>query len=35
LTKVGAVSFERVLPGPIARVWEFLTDVERLSNLAR
>src|SRR2546430_13692581 len=27
-----AVSFERVLPGPIERVWEFLTAVERLPS---
>jgi len=32
LTKVAVVSFERVLPGPIERVWEFLTDVERLPS---
>ena len=32
LTKVAAVSFERVLPGPIERVWEFLTAVERLPS---
>jgi len=25
-----AVRFERILPGPIERVWEFLTETERL-----
>lgn len=30
ITKTGAVRFERILPGPIERVWEFLTDIERL-----
>lgn len=30
ITKTGAARFERVLPGPIERVWEFLTDIERL-----
>jgi uncharacterized protein YndB with AHSA1/START domain len=27
-----AVRFERILPGPIERVWEFLTDPERLPD---
>ncbi len=29
LTKAAMVRFERVLPGPIERVWEFLTDFRR------
>jgi uncharacterized protein YndB with AHSA1/START domain len=29
-TRVLSVSFERVLPGPIARVWEHLTDTKLL-----
>ena len=29
-SRVLAVSFERQLPGPIERVWEFLTDTRRL-----
>ena len=30
LTKAAMVRFERLLPGPIERVWEFLTDTRRL-----
>lgn len=30
LQKVAMVRFERLLPGPIERVWEFLTDTGRL-----
>jgi uncharacterized protein YndB with AHSA1/START domain len=30
LTKAAMVRFERILPGPIERVWEFLTDAARL-----
>jgi uncharacterized protein YndB with AHSA1/START domain len=30
LKKVAMVRFERLLPGPIARVWEFLTDTGKL-----
>jgi uncharacterized protein YndB with AHSA1/START domain len=30
LKKVAMVQFERQLPGPIERVWEFLTDPKRL-----
>lgn len=30
LTKAAMVRFERLLPGPIERVWEFLTDTSRL-----
>jgi uncharacterized protein YndB with AHSA1/START domain len=30
LKRVAMVQFERILPGPIERVWEFLTDAERL-----
>jgi uncharacterized protein YndB with AHSA1/START domain len=29
-TRVPAVEFERTLPGPVERVWEFLTDTRRL-----
>lgn len=32
LKRVGMVEFERVLPGPIERVWEFLTDPKRLPS---
>jgi uncharacterized protein YndB with AHSA1/START domain len=28
--KVAMVQFERILPGPIERVWEFLTDPKKL-----
>jgi uncharacterized protein YndB with AHSA1/START domain len=28
--KTCTVRFARLLPGPIERVWEFLTDTERL-----
>jgi uncharacterized protein YndB with AHSA1/START domain len=30
LKKVAMVQFERMLPGPIERVWEFLTDTKKL-----
>jgi uncharacterized protein YndB with AHSA1/START domain len=30
ILKTGVVRFERVLPGPIERVWEYLTDIKRL-----
>jgi uncharacterized protein YndB with AHSA1/START domain len=30
LEKVAMVRFERILPGPIERVWEFLTDPQKL-----
>ena len=30
LTKAAMVRFERILPGPIERVWEFLTDPGKL-----
>lgn len=30
LQKAAMVRFERLLPGPIERVWEFLTDTRRL-----
>lgn len=30
LKRVAMVQFERILPGPIERVWEFLTDTSRL-----
>src|SRR5882757_8162576 len=30
--KVPMVRFERLLPGPIERVWEFLVDTNRLSG---
>jgi uncharacterized protein YndB with AHSA1/START domain len=30
LKKVAMVQFERLLPGPIERVWEFLTDTGKL-----
>jgi uncharacterized protein YndB with AHSA1/START domain len=30
LQKAATVRFERTLPGPIGRVWEFLTDISRL-----
>jgi len=30
LGKASCVSFERVLPGPIERVWDFLTNPDRL-----
>jgi uncharacterized protein YndB with AHSA1/START domain len=30
LKRVCMVEFERILPGPIERVWEFLTDPKRL-----
>lgn len=29
ITEAGAVRFERLLPGPIERVWEYLTDSEK------
>jgi uncharacterized protein YndB with AHSA1/START domain len=29
ITEAGAVRFERVLPGPIERVWSYLTDSEK------
>jgi uncharacterized protein YndB with AHSA1/START domain len=32
ILKTGVVRFERVLPGPIERVWEYLTDIERLPD---
>jgi len=30
LEKVAMVEFERMLPGPIERVWAFLTDTGKL-----
>jgi uncharacterized protein YndB with AHSA1/START domain len=30
LTKAAMVRFERLLPGPIERVWDFVADAERL-----
>ena len=30
MTKVPAVQFERILPGPIERVWQYLTDTKLL-----
>ena len=30
LKRVAMVQFERILPGPIERVWEFLTDTKKL-----
>ena len=32
LSKVPMVRFERLLPGPIARVWDFITDPKRLPD---
>ena len=32
LKRVCMVEFERILPGPIDRVWEFLTDPKRLPS---
>jgi len=29
ITEAGTIVFERLLPGPIERVWEFLTDSEK------
>lgn len=29
MTEAGAIRFERLLPGPIERVWEYLTDSEK------
>jgi uncharacterized protein YndB with AHSA1/START domain len=29
ITEAGAIRFERLLPGPIERVWEYLTDSEK------
>jgi uncharacterized protein YndB with AHSA1/START domain len=29
VTRPGAIRFERLLPGPIERVWEYLTDSEK------
>ena len=29
ITEAGAIRFERLLPGPIERVWEYLTDPEK------
>jgi uncharacterized protein YndB with AHSA1/START domain len=29
ITEAGTVVFERILPGPIERVWEYLTDSEK------
>lgn len=29
ITEAGTVMFERLLPGPIERVWEYLTDSEK------
>jgi hypothetical protein len=30
LKRVAMVQFERILPGPIERVWSFLTDTKQL-----
>ncbi len=32
MSKVAAVRFERLLPGPIERVWDYLTKAELLSG---
>jgi uncharacterized protein YndB with AHSA1/START domain len=32
LKRVAMVEFERILPGPIERVWEFLTDTKKLPS---
>lgn len=29
ITEAGTIVFERILPGPIERVWEYLTDSEK------
>jgi uncharacterized protein YndB with AHSA1/START domain len=29
ITEAGAIRFERLLPGPIERVWEYLTDSDK------
>lgn len=29
VTEAGAIRFERLLPGPIERVWEYITDSEK------
>jgi uncharacterized protein YndB with AHSA1/START domain len=29
ITEAGSIVFERILPGPIERVWEYLTDSEK------
>ena len=35
VTEAGAVRFERLLPGPIERVWAYLTQSDKRENLAR
>jgi uncharacterized protein YndB with AHSA1/START domain len=32
LKRVAMVEFQRILPGPIERVWEFLTDTRKLPS---
>ncbi|HEY0626457.1 MAG TPA: SRPBCC family protein [Allosphingosinicella sp.] len=32
ITEAGAIRFERLLPGPIERVWEYLVDGEKRSR---
>ena len=37
ITEAGAIRFERLLPGPIERVWDYLVDPakRRISHRAR
>ena len=35
VTEAGAVRFERLLPGPIERVWAYLTDPDKRASGSR